>query len=245
MMRTFLILAIGFMATFASAEKITLANGDWAPYMSKDLKMHGYMSHIVKEAFASEGVEVNYVFLPWKRGFEDAKAGKYQGSLIWGFNEERAKDFLFSDPVAQLGTSLFHLKSKAFDWSTPEDLKNLKLGGVVGYAYGVEDLENKGVIKILRISSADANYRKLASGRIDIVLEDTEVGHGLVSKLGLANTVTAHSKTLKPRKYSVIISKKVANAKHLLEAFNKGLKTIKSDGRYQKFVEASRRGEYK
>ena len=245
MMRILLIMVLGLLAAMASAEKITLANGDWAPYMSKDLKMHGYMSHIVKEAFASEGIEVNYVFLPWKRGFEDAKAGKYQGSLIWGFNEERAKDFLFSEPVAQLGTSLFHLKSKSFDWSAPEDLKNYKIGGVVGYAYGVEDLESKGVVKILRISSAEANYRKLSSGRIDIVLEDTEVGHGMVSKLGLSDSVTAHPKTLKPRKYSVIISKKIANAQHLLEAFNKGLKTIKDDGRYQKFVEASRRGEYK
>ncbi len=245
MLRILFIMAFGLVANLACAEKITLANGDWAPYMSKDLKMHGYMSHIVKEAFASEGIEVNYVFLPWKRGFEGAKAGKYQGSLIWGFNEERAKDFLFSDPVAQLGTSLFHLKSKAFDWSAPDDLKGFKLGGVVGYAYGVEDLEKKGIVKILRISSAEANYQKLASGRIDIVLEDTEVGHGLVSKLGLASKVTAHPKTLKPRKYSVIISKKVANAQHLLETFNKGLKTIKADGRYDKFVEASRRGEYK
>ena len=245
MLRILVVMAFGLMACVTNAEKITLANGDWAPYMSKDLKQHGYMSHIVKEAFASQGVEVNYVFLPWKRGFEDAKAGKYQGSLIWGFNEKRAKDFLFSDPVAQLGTSLFHLKSKAFEWSKPEDLKGLKLGGVVGYAYGVEDLETKGTIKILRISSADANYRKLASGRIDIVLEDTEVGHGLVSKLGLAETVTAHPKTLKPRDYSVIISKKVANGQHLLDAFNKGLKAIKADGRYQQFVEASRRGEYK
>ena len=245
MLRVLTFLIMGLIASMALAEKVTLANGDWAPYMAKNLKQYGYMSHIVKEAFGAEGVEVSYVFLPWKRGFEDAKAGTYQGSLIWGFNEERAKDFLFSDPVAQLGTSLFHLKSKAFDWNKPEELKGLKIGGVVGYAYGVEDLETKGVLKILRIGSAEANYRKLSSGRIDIVLEDTEVGHGLVSKLGLADTITAHPKTLKPRKYSVIISKKVANAQHLLEAFNKGLKTIKSDGRYQKFLEASRRGEYK
>ena len=248
MLRIMLIWALALMAcvtNVANAEKITLANGEWAPYLSKGLKHHGYMSHIVTTVFAEEGIEVDYVFLPWKRGFEDTKAGKYQGTLIWGYNKERAKDFLYSDPVARLGTSLFHLKSKAVDWNEPSDLKNFKIGGVIGYAYGVEDLETQGVIKILRISKDEANFRKLASGRIDIVLEDTEVGFGLVSRLGLTDKVTAHVKPLSPRDYSVIFPKKVANAQHLLEAFNKGLKKIKADGRYQKMVEASRRGEYK
>jgi len=52
----------------AQAQEITLANGEWAPYMSKNLKQAGYMSHIVTEAFAEEGITVKYVFLPWKRG---------------------------------------------------------------------------------------------------------------------------------------------------------------------------------
>lgn len=228
-----------------SAEKITLANGEWAPYLSKDLKQYGYISHIVTEAFAEEGISVEYVFLPWKRGFEEAKDGKYQGSLIWGYNEERAQDFLYSDTVADLGTSLFHQKGKTIEWAEAADLKGYRIGGVVGYAYGVEDLEKSGVLKIDRIGKDIGNYKKLAAGRLDIVLEDTEVGHETINKLGMTDQLTAHPKTLKSREYSVIISKKAPNAKQLIEAFNKGLKKLKSDGRYQQYLEASRRGEYK
>jgi len=233
------------LANFSAAEKITLANGDWAPYLSKTLKHHGYMSHIVKEAFAEEGIEVEYVFLPWKRGFEDAKEGKYQGSLIWGYNDDRAQHFLFSDTVAELGTSLFHQKSQSIDWNKPDDLKEFRIGGVIGYAYGVEDLEKQGIIKIDRIGKDEGNYKKLAAGRLDIVLEDTEVGHETISRLGMTDQLTAHPKTLKPRKYSVIISKNAPNAQKLVDAFNRGLKKLIDDGRYQKYVEASRRGEYK
>ncbi|WP_250657066.1 substrate-binding periplasmic protein [Alkalimarinus coralli] len=234
-----------FSSFVHSAEKITLANGEWAPYLSEDLKHYGYMSHIVSEAFAEEGIEVDYVFLPWKRGFEDAKEGKYQGSLIWGYNEDRAKHFLYSDTVADLGTSLFHQKGKTIEWSELSDLKNYRIGGVIGYAYGVEELEKQGVLKIDRIGKDVGNYKKLAAGRLDIVLEDTEVGHETINRLGMADKLTAHPKTLQSRKYSVIISKKTPGAQALIDAFNRGLKKLKDDGRYQQFLEASRRGEYK
>ena len=229
----------------AQAQEITLANGEWAPYMSKNLKQAGYMSHIVTEAFAEEGITVKYVFLPWKRGYEDAKDGKFAGSLIWGYNDDRAKDFLYTDPVAELGTSLFHQKGKNIDWSKPEDLAKYKIGGVVGYAYGIEELEKQGVVKVDRIGKDVGNYKKLAAGRLDIVLEDTEVGHSTLAKLGMTDKITAHPKTLKNRKYSVIISKKTPNGQALVDAFNNGLKKLIADGRYQKYLEASRRGEYK
>jgi polar amino acid transport system substrate-binding protein len=245
MLRLVLIFIFALSSTINAAEKITLANGEWAPYLSKDLKHYGYMSHIVSDAFAEEGIEVEYVFLPWKRGFEDAKEGKYQGSLIWGYNDDRAKDFIYSDTVAELGTSLFYNKNKPIEWNEPIDLKKYKMGGVIGYAYGIEDLEKQGILKIDRLGKDVGNYKKLAAGRLDIVLEDTEVGHESVNKLGMTDQIIAHPKTLKPRKYSVIISKKTPNAQALVDAFNRGLKKLMDDGRYQKYLEASRRGEYK
>ncbi|GLQ31762.1 substrate-binding periplasmic protein [Litoribrevibacter albus] len=245
MLRSLALAGLVFSSVVAQSQEITLANGEWAPYLSEDLKHAGYMSHIVSEAFKEEGITVKYVFLPWKRGFEDAKDGKYEGSLIWGYNEDRAKDFYYSEPVADLGTSLFYQTGKGIDWSKPEDLAKYKIGGVIGYAYGIEELEKQGVVKVERIGKDVNNYKKLAAGRLDIVLEDTEVGHETVSKLGLSDKITAHPKTLKSRKYSVIFSKKIPNAEQLMEAFNRGLAKIKADGRYQQFLDASRRGEYK
>ena len=241
-----IIIGLGFLfSTALVAETITFANGEWAPYMSPKLKKSGYVSDIVVQAYKEEGIDVKWVFLPWKRGFEDAKEGKYQGSLIWGYNDDRAKDFLYSDTVAELGTSLFYNKSNPIEWNEPTDLKKYKMGGVIGYAYGIEELEKQGVLKIERIGKDVGNYKKLAAGRLDIVLEDTEVGHESINKLGMTEQLTAHPKTLKSRKYSVIISKKAPNAQALVDAFNRGLKKLKDDGRYQKYLEASRRGEYK
>lgn len=245
MLRFVLMFVVTLSFTLNAAEKITLANGEWSPYLSKDLKHSGYISHIVTEAFAEAGIDVKYVFLPWKRGYESAKEGKFQGSLVWSYNNERGQDFLYSDPVVTLGTSLFYNKSKPISWSKNEDLKQYKIGGVIGYAYGVSELEKQGIIKINRIGNDTGNYKKLVAGRLDVVLEDTEVGHERIIKLGLKDKIAAHPKKLTSSGYSVIISKKIPNAKKLIDAFNQGLKKLKADGRYDKYVEASRRGDYK
>ncbi|WP_028866284.1 substrate-binding periplasmic protein [Psychromonas aquimarina] len=245
MIRTLLLTLVILFSTNLSAQKITLANGEWAPYLSKDLKQYGYISHIVSEAFAEEGIEVEYVFLPWKRGYELAKEGKHDGTLIWGFSEERAADFIYSDVVAVLGTGLFVQKGKNIEWNEIKDISKYNIGGVLGYAYGTEDLEAAGELKIKRISSAEANYKKLASGRLDIVLENGDVGLEIVNHLGLDDKVSLLPKLLTSRDYSVIISKKTAGAQALVDAFNRGFQKLKADGRYQKYIEASRRGEYK
>ncbi len=64
---TALILLCGGVINVRAAETIRLTNGEWQPYLSKDAPHHGFASHIVTEAFALVGVEVEYGFFPWKR----------------------------------------------------------------------------------------------------------------------------------------------------------------------------------
>ncbi len=227
-----------------SAETVTFANGEWAPYMSPKLKNAGYVSDIVVQAYKEEGIDVKWVFLPWKRGFEEAKSGKYQGTAIWGYNEERAKDFLYTDTVLNLETAFFIRKGSPFTFNTMDDLKGKKIGGMIGYAYGTEEAEKAGTIKISRIGKPEGNYKKLAAGRLDTVLEDSQVGLKTIHDMGLDGQIVAYKKPLKSRKYSVIISKKLPNGQHLVDAFNKGLKKLKDSGRFDAILKAARNGEY-
>jgi len=41
-----------------------------------------------------------------------------------------------------------------------------------------------------------------------------------------------------------MFSKKIERNKHMLKLFNKGLKRLKESGKYNQFLEESRRGEY-
>ncbi len=229
----------------AQGETIKLANGDWAPYMAANLKQHGVISHVVTEAFALEGITVEYTFLPWKRGFEDAKNGTLDGSAIWSKTPEREADFLFSDVVVDLETVLFIKKDSPFNWNSLEDLGKVSIGGVIGYSYGLEDLEASGKITITRIGTPENNYKKLVSGRLDTVAEDRDVGWELANTLGISDQVKAHPKPLKTKSYHLIISKNSAHAEKWLASFNRGLAKLKASGAFDKMLKDSQEGKYK
>ncbi|WP_369602840.1 transporter substrate-binding domain-containing protein [Hahella sp. SMD15-11] len=232
-------------ATLSWGETITLANGEWAPYLSEKLKKYGFVSDIVTQSFEREGVTVKYVFLPWKRGYEEAKNGKLNGSLVWSRTEEREQFFDYSDPVIRLETVLFVRKGGGFDWDgTPQSLSGKSLGGVIGYSYGLDEAEKAGTVKISRITSADANLQKVAAGRLDAFIEDRQVGMELVNKLGLADKIEVHPKPIKMRDYHLILNKKQPENKALMEKFNRGLKALREDGTYDAIVKAAQAGEY-
>ncbi|MEZ8101142.1 substrate-binding periplasmic protein [Vibrio bivalvicida] len=233
------------LPNFSYANTVKLANGEWAPYQSKSLKEGGFMTQIVREAFEAEGYSVEFSYMPWKRGFEEAKSGNYDGSLIWSKNPDREQHFLYSDTVITLSTALFQQKSKPVTWSSREDLSALKVGGVTGYAYGIEDLEKAGTVKVQRIASAENNYKKLKAGRLDVVLEDMDVGMETITKLGLTGAIEPNSKMLTERDYFVIISKKSPRSQELLEAFNRGLAKLESAGKLDEYRQASIEGKYK
>ncbi|EMQ2876637.1 transporter substrate-binding domain-containing protein [Vibrio navarrensis] len=240
----FSFILIALFSSSSLANTVRLANGEWAPYQSKSLKHGGYISHLVTEAFAAEGYNVEFVYLPWKRGFEQTQDGELDGSFLWSRNEERAQHFFYSDKVLTLKTSLFQRKGAQIMWSKPEDLAKYAIGGVIGYAYGVEDLEKQGVVKISRISDADANYKKLAGGRLDIVLEDSNVGQTTVMRLGLTDQIEMNDKPIVERDYFLIVPKKSPRAQEILDAFNRGLAKVLAEGKLQKFEQESIKGNY-
>ena len=167
------------------------------------------------------------------------------GHLYGGKTKKGKQTFYFQSQLSFLSTSLFQQKGKDFTWDKPADLAKYKIGGVVGYAYGIEDLEKEGVVKIRRITNPDNNYKKLVSGRLDFVLEDNDVGLETINRLGMSDKVVANAKALQSNSFHMIFPKKSARSVQLLEVFNRGLAKLKADGRLQKYRDASNRGEYK
>ena len=102
-----LILGCGVAAAEMS-KTIRLTNGEWQPFLSKDAPHSGFASHIVTEAFAQVGVEVEYGFFLWARSMKLAKEGRWDGTIVWGESEERLRNFYFSELVV-LTTFVFSI----------------------------------------------------------------------------------------------------------------------------------------
>ncbi|OOF21282.1 hypothetical protein BZJ19_16500 [Salinivibrio proteolyticus] len=123
-------------------------------------------------------------------------------------------------------------------------LTQYTIGGVLGYSYGLDDLESDNGWKIRRVASPESNYQKLAAGRLDGVLEDLNVGKQTINEMELGGQLEPAEQILSEREYHVIISKASPRAQELLEVLNQGLKQLVDEGKADQYLEATLRGEY-
>ncbi|MDG3086521.1 transporter substrate-binding domain-containing protein [Vibrio hannami] len=235
-------------------QTIRLTNGEWPPYLSENLSHYGYASHLVSEAFASVGVDVEYGFFPWKRSFQYAKDGAssfgeiWHGTIVWIYNDERAKNFIFSDVVMEDYQVLFSLRSNPVDWETMDDLAGKTIGGTLHTFYPVlESAQEKGVLHIDRARDYQTLFTRLLAGRIDAVPYDWHVGSYFMK-----NNLSADQRAqirfsptvIGTREFHLILTKQVPKNHEFIELFNQGLKNIKANGVYQEIQNNLKLGTY-
>ncbi len=76
-----LLLSVLHCSAYAK-ETITIASGEYPPWSGKDLLHEGYVSHLVRSAYALQGIDVEYKYMPWIRSLEDASNGYYGASIF-------------------------------------------------------------------------------------------------------------------------------------------------------------------
>ncbi|MBF9018017.1 MULTISPECIES: ABC transporter substrate-binding protein [unclassified Oceanispirochaeta] len=232
-----------------SQETVRITNGEWPPFLFEELKHGGVTSHIVKEAFALEGINVRYGWFPWARALANAKTGDWDASIGWQKTPEREKDFIFSEPILEGRIVFFHLKDYSFEWETLDDLKGIKIGAVIGYNYSVEfiEAERAGEITVKRIGSEEQNFKKLLSGRIDVFISNVDVGYAVLNKYfpdEEYDRITYHTTPFYINELRLAFSRKNQKSDRLLLLFNRGLQELKNQGLYDQYYESSRKGEY-
>lgn len=245
-----IILAVLLLSTSAFAgQKIVLTSGEWPPYISQEFKHGGLGTKIVTEALGLAGIEVEYVYMPWKRGLESVKEGQYIGAMGWSRTEEREQYLLYSEPIFAPETVFFHRKDTKFDWTTLDDIGTMTVGGTLGYSYNdfLRPIIRKKGGKLDIAPTDQMSMLKLVDGRIDIFPCARAVGYYLLrAKLlpGLADTITSHPKPLMQKSVHLVISKNAENAQEIIDRFNEGLLQMRRDGRFAQYEMESLRGDY-
>ncbi len=253
--KLFIVLLFLTIPTVIFAEEaVRITNGEWEPYLSEHLKFYGVGSRIVSEAFALQGIRVEYGFFPWPRAYNLAKTGKWDGVVCWGYSPQEKEgpkwvhEFYASDSLYEDKDVFFHLKSYPFDWKTPEDLYGIPMGGIISYAYNIirKDID-AGRIKMEVVPKEIHNFKKLLAGRIKIYPENFITGNHILNtnfSPEMIQLITHNSKPLRTMTYHLILSMKSKKSKRLIHLFNKGLKRLKESGKYDQYFMESQRGDY-
>ncbi len=218
---------------------IRLSNGEWPPFTSAQLPHGGGLSRIVSEAFANEGFTVRYEWYPWKRALEIAKVVSVEGTAGWTLSPERQRDFLHSDPIAQVRVVFFKRSSFQFDWTGKEQLTRYKIGITHGYNYGDAylDLLARQALKPEVDYTDEANLTSLAAGRLDLFLVTPEVGLYLANRLNLHGLDYAKTPLTAGSSVHLLVSRRHPQARSLLEHFNRGLAKLKVAGKIDAYLQ--------
>ncbi|WP_108649638.1 substrate-binding periplasmic protein [Dongshaea marina] len=221
---------------YASSNSVRLTSGEWPPYTSEHLPYDGIMSYIVTEVFSKQGIRVEYGYFPWKRSFRLAQYGEWDGSLGWTKNQQREKDFYFSEPLLNGHDVFFYLKDmpdKVFTWKDYSDLKGLKIGATLGYIYGpgFDKADLDGEINVLRFPSDADLIRNLYLGRLDLAVMDACVGHDLIElSYPTHSSLFGHTrKVVRNSSFRMILTRKKPENAGLMEKFNQGLASLRDD----------------
>jgi polar amino acid transport system substrate-binding protein len=234
-------------------DTVRIVTGEWAPYISEKFRLGGVSCHIVREAYARVGYDVEYTYtMPWiERIYELAKAGDYDATMAWRATPVRLEHFVSSAaPVMENRYVLFHLRSRPFDWRRFADLRGQPIAGTRGFNYGdhFRRAEADGLLDVRWSDTTRESFAKLLSGEVPLVAHDQGVGHEDLRAHFTADqraAVTFHPRMTDHHLSNVIYPRvHLARSERLRDAFDRGLELITASGQVAEYVEDFRRGRY-
>ncbi|WP_394707967.1 substrate-binding periplasmic protein [uncultured Desulfosarcina sp.] len=141
---------------------------------------------VVAEAFALEGITVEYGFFPWARAFPQSTTNDWDGTIEWADTpRHRETHYVSAAYLSKQDWVFFYCQDRPFDWDNIEDLKGKVIGLTIGYAYSdIFDALRQSERAIFDEAPNDElNFRKLLAGRIDIFPIERRVGYTIMAKI--------------------------------------------------------------
>lgn len=242
-------LLVTFFTTGISAQqKVVVSIGEYPPYISQHLKHYGVTARIIQEAFALQGIEVEYKFTNWARAFKLVHLGESDAMGPILKNTKREEHYYFSDSLLFETQVFFHRSDFAFEWQNIKDLAGIEIGVVIAYSYGklFDNAVKQGKLQVQTVRSDKQNINKLLSQRIQLFPQSLDVGYYLLQTEFADNKVnmTHHPKFINQSDNYLAFSRNNPNSKVLIKKFNRGLATLKRNGKYDLYFAESRRGDY-
>jgi polar amino acid transport system substrate-binding protein len=225
------------------AQPIQLVSGDdYKPYADSKLPEGGMTTELTKKAFAEVKKEVQLSWLPWKRGYDEAKLGNFAATFPYLKTPDREQDFYYSDVLVKIQDFPFVKNgAKNLNFAKPDTLAGTTICLPLGWAPTpklVNLIKNKS-IKVESPKDLSTCVKMVATGRADYFITDEAQGLATVkaSDVGVGNISMVNVAMAETNLY-LIASKSASGSKELLTSFNKGLEMLRKNGSYDKVVKA-------
>ncbi|MEQ1529858.1 MAG: transporter substrate-binding domain-containing protein [Methylococcales bacterium] len=220
--------------TFAETVKIA-AEDDWAPYSSIKADKsgpEGFAVDIIDAAFKTQGIDVEYVVVPFTRCLHYAKTGITVGCFDATVIESNKNDYYWHPtPLFYEELAIFTHTSSTAANLTQKDLEGKTLGYTIGYTYPTELMENPNITKF-GAKSDNLLIQMAAAQRIDYILLNGMAGIYKINQIPEAKGKIKKVGIISIDGFWLAFSKIHPDGKRLVETFEKGLQELKHNGSY-------------
>jgi polar amino acid transport system substrate-binding protein len=233
------VVIIGLMTaqTPAAPRTLVFVTLDAPPYFGEGLPDGGFYTELSREAFQRVGYTLEVEFMAWNRALELARQGDYDGMLGLYYTEERAKDFIYTEPIYDDEIVFFSRKGETITYTTLRDLTPYTIGALLGAAE-IERFKQEG-LKFIETSDYAINLKNLMTNRIDLVFGSRVFLLNLIATQ-FPEWIEAIDVVQPPYRIEKMhngISKNVADAATIVADFNRGFQMIKDDGTFDRILQ--------
>lgn len=235
--RILFFLVLGIAAAPLRADPVIAIDNANPPFMYQQAgQAEGLYPVLLRAVFERAGINVEIRAMPWKRALRMGENGKVGIGGIYK-TAPRLEVFDYSQPLFEEKLLIYVRKGAALKFDQVSDLYGKRVGVIRGWSY-TEALDE--AIKTRRIdasqnSSDEANFRMLASGRLDAVIAIELAGQRLIQQLQLSR-MQALEPPLSINPTYLVFAKK-AQQQALLQRFDQSLEEMREDGSLDKVVQ--------
>ena len=231
-------LALGAAAAAAEPVKLVTGNG-YEPLADSQLPDGGMSTAVVKAAYDAVGRETSVSFRPWKRGYMETRAGRFDATFPYTRTEKRAAEMVYSDPI-------YTVRSKPFVRAHGE-VDAADLAGLAGTAYcmprgydpppPIKCMTRRGELSRVKANDLGGCMEMLAAGQsgrgVTFVPMDTGIGRAeAADALADPSRIAPLDITITERPLHLIVPRGREDAARAVRRFNAGLAEIRENGTY-------------
>lgn len=229
------VLLVTALPTQAARPSTIVTWKDWGPYVGKQLPDRGIASAIAREAFAPIDEDVTVQFRPWNRAYREARKGMHLGAFPYAYNEERAADFLFTDPLFTTSIRLFATRKHIEPDTRLKAIEDPSVCLPQGYNTRVAESLFKRTRLVIKRPRAMVNcMHMLRFGRVDLVLVSERVGEFIINHepdLSYEDFFIL-SRTIETPVH-IMVSRTLPDSQSLVSTLNEQIARMKANGRIQ------------
>lgn len=225
---------------------LRLGMDQWPPYEFKETTTppDGIAYQATKTVLQEMGIKIRSVdMLPWGRGLDMLEHGEIDVLLSGVRTPEREKVYHYPDePIITAQWRAFvhcHRTNPAL-FKSIASLNRKEIGTVRSYNYPREFMRRLDEVALLNpVNTDETNFRKLITGRLDVVLSDYLNGLWLLHELDLYRSICVTPMEIGSRPLYALFSKKTVN-KDLVQRFSEDLKRFKQTRDYEHLIRKTR-----